>query len=208
MEKSVDANKRKSVRKRKLAMFSRWLHIYGSMISFAIVLFFSVTGLTLNHPDSFGGGPVTKQDKGKLTVSWVNTKDTAAIAKLPVVEYFRNKHAVKGAVTDFRIDDAQCSVSFKGPAYQADVFINRSTGEYDLTQTSTGLVGFINDLHKGRDTGKVWSWVIDISAILMVLISASGLILLLYIKKKRMNGMILLVVGLVIVYLVYRIWGQ
>jgi hypothetical protein len=32
----------------------RWLHIYLSMFGLAAVLFFSVTGLTLNHPDWFG----------------------------------------------------------------------------------------------------------------------------------------------------------
>ena len=31
----------------------RWLHVYLSMISLAVVLFFSVTGITLNHPDWF-----------------------------------------------------------------------------------------------------------------------------------------------------------
>ena len=34
-----------------------------------------------------------------------------------------------------------------------------------------GFVGVINDLHKGRDTGKVWSVVIDVAAILMSLVS-------------------------------------
>ncbi len=189
-------------------MLSRWLHIYLSMVSFTIVLFFSVTGLTLNHADWFQGKPQTKQEKGKLTASWVNNKDTNLVAKLSVVEYFRNQHAVKGAVVDFRIEDSQVSVSFKGPGYEANAFITRETGEYEFTQTKTGFIGFANDLHKGRDTGTVWAWVIDISAVLMVIISLSGLILLLFIKKKRLNGMILLVVGSILIYLIYKIWGQ
>ena len=200
--------KQKTVFKRKLAMLSRWLHIYLSMVSFAIVLFFSVTGLTLNHADWFQGKPQTKQEKGKLTNTWVNNKDTNLVAKLSVVEYFRNQHAVKGAVVDFRIEDSQVSVSFKGPGYEADAFINRETGEYEFTQTRTGIIGFFNDLHKGRDTGKTWAWVIDVSAVLMVIISLSGLILLLFIKKKRMNGVIVAIIGLILIYLIYKIWGQ
>ena len=35
--------------KRRLAKYSRWLHIYVSMTSFVIVFFFAVTGWTLNH---------------------------------------------------------------------------------------------------------------------------------------------------------------
>ncbi len=38
--------------KRRLAKYSRWLHIYVSMTSFVIVFFFAVTGWTLNHPDA------------------------------------------------------------------------------------------------------------------------------------------------------------
>ena len=41
--------------KRRLAKYSRWLHIYASMTSFVIVFFFAVTGWTLNHADRFSG---------------------------------------------------------------------------------------------------------------------------------------------------------
>ena len=198
----------KNVFRRKTSRISRWLHIYLSMISFAIVLFFSVTGITLNHADYFQAKTTTTQEKGTLKPEWVNNKDTNLVAKLTIAEYFRNTFSVKGAVSDFRIDDNQVSIAYKGPGYEADAFIDRQSGAFELSQTRTGFVGFINDLHKGRDTGKVWSLVIDIAAILMVLISLTGLILLLFIKKKKISGLILAVVGLVIMYVVYRIWGQ
>jgi hypothetical protein len=35
--------------RRQSAIVSRWLHLHLSMVSFAIVLFFAVNGLTLNH---------------------------------------------------------------------------------------------------------------------------------------------------------------
>ncbi|MEN9685943.1 MAG: hypothetical protein RLZZ28_1729 [Bacteroidota bacterium] len=194
--------------KRKTAKISRWLHIYVSMVSFAIVFFFSVTGITLNHADSFQGKTTTTQTKGKLKPEWVNNRDTNLVNKLAVVEYYRNTHAVKGAVNDFRIEETQISMAFKGPGYEADIFIDRSNGNFELSITKTGFVGFINDLHKGRDTGKTWSVMIDIAAILMVLISLTGFILLLYIKRKRFNGLVLLIVGLILSCLVYYLWGQ
>ncbi len=198
----------KNVFRRQTSRITRWLHIYLSMISFAIVLFFSVTGITLNHADYFQAKTTTTQEKGTLKPEWVNNKDTNLVAKLNIAEYFRNTFSVKGAVSDFRIDDAQVSIAYKGPGYEADAFIDRQTGAFELSQTRTGFVGFINDLHKGRDTGKIWSWVIDIAAVLMVLISLTGLILLLFIKKKKTSGLILAVVGLLIMYVVYRMWGQ
>ncbi|MGL6067306.1 MAG: PepSY-associated TM helix domain-containing protein, partial [Sediminibacterium sp.] len=69
-----------------------------------------------------------------------------------------------------------------------------------------GLIGFFNDLHKGRDTGKTWLWIIDISAILMTLISLTGLVLLLFLKKRRNAGLLLAIVGLIVVILFYWVF--
>ncbi len=173
--------------KRRIAMLARWLHIYLSMISFAIVFFFAVTGLTLNHADKFGDLVHSVQEKGQLDLNWVKTPDTAKIAKLEIVEFLRGKNNIKVALSDFRIDDSQIGVSFKGPGFSADAFINRANGEYELTKTSAGFVGIINDLHKGRDTGPLWSVFIDVAAILMTLVSLTGMLLLLFIKRKRMG---------------------
>ncbi|HEY4877171.1 MAG TPA: PepSY-associated TM helix domain-containing protein [Puia sp.] len=192
--------------KRRIAILARWLHIYLSMISFAIVFFFAVTGLTLNHADKFANQLHSVQEKGKLNLDWVNNTDTLKIAKLEIVEWLRKNNSIKAAMSDFRIDDSQIGVSFKGPGYAADAFINRQTGEYDLTKTSAGFVGIINDLHKGRDTGVGWSVFIDISAILLTLVSLSGMFLLFFIKRKRVSGLIVAACGLLLAYLVYMIW--
>ncbi len=186
-----------------LSNWSRWLHIYLSMFSFIIVLFFSVTGLTLNHLDWFPEKEVLKEQKGIVNPVWVNVSDTAKIKKLEIVELFRNKYAVKGLINDFRVDDREVSISFQGPGYTADAFINREDGQFQLSTRELGWVAFFNDLHKGRDTGKSWSWVIDFSAIFMTIISISGLILLLFLKKKRVNGIIWLILGSLAIGLLY-----
>lgn len=186
-----------------LSNWSRWLHIYLSMFSFVIVLFFSVTGLTLNHLDWFPEKEVLKEQEGKLRVDWVNVSDTAKIKKLEIVELFRKDYHVKGLVNDFRIDEREVSISFQGPGYTADVFIQREDGKFQLSTRELGTIAFLNDLHKGRDTGKAWAWVIDFSAIFMTIISLSGLILLLFLKKRRSNGIIWLVIGVAAVALLY-----
>ncbi|WP_428666732.1 PepSY-associated TM helix domain-containing protein [Runella sp.] len=192
-----------SIRQPKMSAVARWLHLYLSMFSFVLVLFFAVTGLTLNHADWFDDASVTAEYKGQLRAEWVNVADTSKINKLAIVEYLRATHNLKGAMSDFRIDLAECSISFRGPGYTADGFINRTTGSYQLTETRMGLVAVINDLHKGRDTGKNWSLVIDASAIFMTLVSATGLLLLLFLKKRRTGGLVWSVIGLVICGLLY-----
>ena len=115
----------KSAAKKKIAAFSRWLHIYLSMLSFVVVLFFSVTGLTLNHANWFEGKEVEQKYAGSIPIAWVNVADTAQIKKLEIVELLRKNYGVKGYVSDFLIQDDQCSISFKGPGYSADVNIAR-----------------------------------------------------------------------------------
>jgi hypothetical protein len=176
------------------------------MISFAIVFFFSITGITLNHPDYFAAELKTTQEKGKLDSNWVMNKDTNKIAKLEIVEFLRKNHNIKAAVSEFRIDDAQCTISFKGPGYAADAFINRENGTYELTLLRAGIVGIMNDLHKGRDTGSKWSWVIDISAILLVLVSLTGMILILYIKRKKWSGIFIAILGAILLWLSYSLF--
>lgn len=196
------ATRNSAQRKRQLGAIARWLHIYISMISCVIVLFFAVTGLTLNHADWFGSTSIQTDTKGKCAAEWVKPGNQQ-VAKLEIVEHLRSHHGVKGAMSEFRIEEEQCVVSFKGPAYSADAYISRASGEYDLTEMRMGLVALINDLHKGRDTGTAWSWFIDISSVLLALVSLTGLVLMAWIKRHRFNGYVLAALGGVVCLLIY-----
>jgi hypothetical protein len=188
--------------KRQLMILSRWLHIYLSMASFGILFFFAITGLTLNHVEWFTKQQRTSQQRGNLD-SKLLAKD---VSRLEVVEFLRSAHNIHGAVKDFRVEDTDCSVSFKGPGYSADVFIDRASGRYELTETRLGFFAVLNDLHKGRDTGKAWAAVIDVSAVLMTLVSLSGLLLMFFLQKKRLSGLLVAAAGAVLCYLAYVAW--
>jgi hypothetical protein len=202
----------------RFAKLIRWLHIYLSMFGLAAVLFFSVTGITLNHPDWFFSGAERQNElEGQMNLVWLRN-DTPAVgssdqpdqagpvAKLEVVEYLRKSHRIGGALADFRADEMECTVTFKGPGYSADAVIDRETGHYTLTQTYHGFVAVINDLHKGRDTGPVWSLVIDVSAALMTIISLTGLAMLFYLKLRRRPGLVVSLIGTVVVVVICVFW--
>lgn len=190
--------------KRRVAKYSRWLHIYLSMTSFVIVLFFAVTGWTLNHADRFDREQ-TARATGSVDTRWTDT-GAADVARLDIVEALRRAHRVAGAVSDFRIDDEQVSISFKGPGYSADALVDRKTGKYELNETRLGVIAVANDLHKGRDTGAVWKAVIDVSAFLLTFISLTGLVLIYFIHKHRVAGVVLLVAGAAIAGVLYAVW--
>ena len=182
-------------------ILSRRLHIYLSMVSFGILFFFTLTGFTLNHADWFSKQE-TIQIRGSVDKKYLG-KD---VAKLEVVEHLRSAHGIHGAVKDFRVEDTDCSVAFKGPGYSADVLIDRTTGRYELTETRMGFFAVINDLHKGRDSGAVWAVIIDISAVLMTLVSLTGLLLIFFLRKKRLSGLLAAGAGIVLCYLAYVAW--
>jgi hypothetical protein len=94
----------------------------------------------------------------------------------------------------------------KGPGCAADGFIGRATGKYELMESHLGFIAVVNNLHKGRDTGKAWAGIIDISAALMTLVSLTGLVLIFFLHKKLRAGLYALVIGTVLCYVVYLVW--
>ncbi len=191
--------------KRDIAKYARWLHIYMSMVSFAVVFFFAATGLTLNHAEWLTGTPRTVESQGQMSAAWTKT-GAGDVDKLAVVEFLRQTNRLSGAVADFRVEDADLSIAFKGPGYTADVLVDRATGRYDVTETRMGLVAVLNDLHKGRDTGGAWKLLIDVSAAMLTLISLTGLLLLCFMHRHRSAGLVLLALGGAIVYAAYLAW--
>lgn len=203
LRQALQPNNTKSTWKKRTAALSRWLHTYLSMVSFVVVLFFAVTGITLNHAEWFDGRQAETKREGKIPLVWIHVADTSQIKKLEIVEFLRKNYHVQGSVSDFLIDEQQCAVSFKGPGYSADAFINREDGALRFTELRLGLVAVLNDLHKGRDSGKGWSWMIDVSAGLLTLVSLTGLLMLFFLKRKRTGGLLLALAGGLVCYLIY-----
>jgi uncharacterized protein len=205
-KKVVAKERPKTAFEKSTASIARWMHIYLSMVSFAILFFFAVTGLTLNHADWFSGAEQVTEFTGKVKSEWVNQADTSKISKLELVEYLRITHGIKGYVSEFRIEERECAISFRGPGYSSDAYIDRDSGQYELSETRLGLMAIMNDLHKGRDTGSVWSVVVDASAILLVLVSLTGMIMIFFIKKKKKSGLFMALIGLSIALALYIIF--
>jgi hypothetical protein len=168
------------------------------MIGLAAALFFGATGLTLNHPDWFANLARSKQDGGSIERAWL---DPQKPEKLRIVEHLRLTHHLRGSIDDFSIEDPETTLLFKGPGYSASVFIDSQSGRYQITEEHKGLVAVLNDLHKGRDSGRVWAWVVDASAVVLVVISATGLVLLYTLKLRRVSGTLVAIVGTLVLVL-------
>ena len=56
----------------------RWVHLYLSMVGFAALFFFSVTGLTLNHPTWLGASEEHMETlEGEINSEWLGYQELA-----------------------------------------------------------------------------------------------------------------------------------
>ena len=175
----------------------RWIHIYTSMLCLLAVLFFSATGVTLNHPEwTLGGDAAPKKVMGTLKA---DTIVTGKVDWLKVVEQLRAEQPVRGKASDMRVDGEEGSLSFKAPGNVSDCFFNIKTREYNISLSNQGFIGLINDLHRGRDSGTAWGWLIDVSGAFLILVSVTGLGILFYLKKSRLAGFVVASIGIILV---------
>lgn len=153
------------------------------MISLLVVLFFGATGITLNHPNwTIGMKAQHTTATGTLPAGYA---PNGAADLLVVTEFVRSTYGISAPVIDHQADASQGSVLFAGPGYAASVVFDVPTGAYTVTVDQQGLVGVLNDVHKGRNTGSSWKWVIDVAGGLLVFVALTGLGIQLFMRKNR-----------------------
>ena len=186
---------------RKVAHWGLLVHIYISMAGFTLALLFAVTGLTLNHQDFGWSEPRVVTSSIIIDENLVRNPDRAALEK-----YLREKVGIQSPVTDYHEDSDQIQMTFAAPGKRTVVTINRADNSGEVENEQRGLLGKLDDLHKGFDTGRVWYWTIDLAAILLVVSSLTGMVTLLALRARRRSGFIVCTLGVLMVVLLYLIW--
>jgi len=93
-------------------------------------------------------------------------------------------------------------LSAPGPGRDAWVSIDRTSGAAKFESTDRGWIAYFNDLHKGRNTGVVWTIFIDVVAAACVFFSLTGLVLLWIQARQRTSTWPLVTLGIgVLVFL-------
>ena len=134
---AVVAQRRRSrTKKASIQRWARILHAYSSMLCLLVVLFFSVTGLTLNHPNwTLGGHTNNVKEAGSLPTASVSG---TTVDWLAVAEYLRSTYSLRGEVSDHQASGGQGSITFKGPGYLANASFALDTRAYQLEIESQG----------------------------------------------------------------------
>jgi hypothetical protein len=158
-------------------------HWISAAVSLAAMLLFSVTGITLNHAASISAEPVVTQSSGRLPKPLLDKLPPVndGHAPLPVDAAKAVASAVPLDPAGFPADwsgDDEVYIAMPGPGRDAWVSIDRTTGDISAEKTERGWISYVNDLHKGRNTGSAWFWFIDVFAVACLVFTITGLILL------------------------------
>lgn len=179
-------------------------HWISSAISLVGLLLFAITGFTLNHAAEIEGSPQTVERAAQLPAALLPAvkPDEAPDAKkplpAPVAEWVEGNLDVKHARGDAEWSADEIYLALPRPGGDGWVAIDRASGAVTTEQTNRGWIAWLNDLHKGRNSGTVWKWFIDIFVLACIVFSLTGLVLLQMHSKNRPSTWPLVGAGLVI----------
>lgn len=171
-----------------LKTLHRW-HWMSAAVSLAALLVFSATGITLNHAAQIESAPriQTRTDTLPQSVLRSLSAEFTPAAPLPATasDWLAREMGIQTAGRSVEWSQDEVYLSLPRPGGDAWLAIDRATGELEYEQTSRGVIAWLNDLHKGRNTGAAWRWFIDLFAVACLLFALTGLWLLHMHSRQR-----------------------
>lgn len=96
------------------------------------------------------------------------------------------------------VKDGKLRIAQNRPGEATALTINLASGAFTYEVTDKGWLAYLNDLHKGKNTGDAWVYFIDIFAIACIIFSITGFLLLQRYANTRAKTWPLLIAGLVL----------
>ncbi len=169
---------------RSLLNWSRNIHVYLSVALLLVLIFFSLTGITLNHAALMTASPQTSSHEIESLPPLPRDAEGRIAASPELERFLRAEIGVRLAQSVLRYEDEFMIIDYQRPGRAVLVEIDQTFEEAFVEDTRFGLVAALNDLHKGRNTDVLWNWLLDISAVLLVIFSLAGLVLLLPNRRR------------------------
>lgn len=180
---TMDAARRRAT---WLKRMHEW-HWISSAIALLGIVFFSFTGITLNHAERFESGgqdysvvrkPVPAELVASLQAAIRQYGEGEAEPTEPLRTWVRQAFGVDTAGRTAEWKSGEISVPLERPGGDAwlKLDLDQRTAVYNVTDS--GWVAYLNDLHKGRHTGTAWAWFIDTLAVACLVFAITGFIIL------------------------------
>lgn len=175
-----------------LKQLHQWHWISSAMCLLCIFLF-SVTGITLNHASQIEAKPTITRKQAQLPVpltaqlrSYAEQHDGAKEPlPAPVAQWLAATFKVQpaGRIAEWSTDEVYLPMPKAGG--DAWLRIGLEDGATEFENTDRGWISWLNDVHKGRNTGPAWNWFIDIFAVLCLVFCITGLLILKFHAANR-----------------------
>tara|TARA_B110000495_G_C23042534_1_gene626510 strand:+ start:4021 stop:4620 length:600 start_codon:yes stop_codon:yes gene_type:complete len=193
---------------KKTLNLARLIHVYVSMALLTLLLFFSVTGITLNHPEWFSShqAQVVESELTIDTIAELALSDGQVTSEQQqvITSEIDQAFAVSLQNTKPELMSGELFYSIKQAGKSASIAVDLETGEAFFEQTHYGWWAVLNDLHKGRNTSNFWGWIIDFSSVLFIVFAITGFILAM--PQKRFHRTLIVSVSstlLAIITIIY-----
>lgn len=166
-----------------LKTLHQW-HWISSALCLVGMLLFAITGLTLNNASHIESKAkvTTRQARlpQDLVAQTLSASKTAGNTALPasVEQWFADEFNIDTRGRKAEWSNNEAYLSLPRPGGDAWLSIDFTSGDIEYERTDRGWIAYLNDLHKGRNTGGVWSWFLDIFAVACLIFSLTGLVLL------------------------------
>ncbi|TAJ74897.1 MAG: hypothetical protein EPO51_01915 [Phenylobacterium sp.] len=182
------AKKRAVARAGFLRQTLRW-HWISAAVCLVGMLLFAITGITLNHAGAIMAKPQTIAREGELPAplrAGLRAAETAKGDLPPATRAWLDKEMkIRAPAGPVEWSAGEAYVALPGPGSDGWVTLDTESGAVAYEQTERGWIAYLNDLHKGRNTGPAWSWFIDVFALACVVFCVTGLLLLQLHSKAR-----------------------
>ncbi len=185
-----------------LKQLHQW-HWVSSAACLIGMLLFAITGVTLNHASAIETTPRVTTKEGTLPsqlLPLVGASVTGDKAALPgaVSAWIAETLSVSVVGRDVEWNPDEVYVSLPRPGGDAWLSIDREGGIVRYERTDRGWIAYLNDLHKGRNTGAAWKWFLDLFAAACIVFTITGLFLLKLHAGNRPTTWPMVALGLVI----------
>ena len=183
----------------KLWDLKAW-HWISSAVCLIGMLLFAVTGITLNHAASIESRAQVQQIEAQVPDAILNQLRAAANnEQLPKSFQRWYQGQTEQSIASYKQlewSDFELYVAMPKAGGDRWFTVTLDTGEFYQEATDRGWIAYLNDLHKGRNTGMWWSMFIDLFSVACIVFSITGLLLLKRYAKGRKSTWPLVLAGL------------
>lgn len=185
MTETAVAPQRNASRAFWLKHLHQW-HWISSALCLLAMFLFSITGITLNHASQIEAKPVVQRQQASLPAPLLDQlrqfaeQHDGAKQPLPASaeQWLRDtwKVQVGARPAEWAVDEVYLALPKAGGDAWVRFALEEGSAEFE--NTDRGWISWLNDVHKGRNTGSVWNWFIDLFAVACLVFCLTGLLIL------------------------------